>query len=227
LYSFGILEGGVEMVFDVLRDTIGLTGTIVVPTYTYEQGIIFDRRTTSSVQSGALSEYVRLRPDAVRSLCPMHSHAGVGALKKVLLEPDGSKVFGHGSDFEALGDNGFKLVLLGLSGMDGATYLHHLEALAGVPTREWINIPRQVANPDGSNRTMNCEYFGRKNFRKGEPHTACYDELELQLLATGCMLRANAVYDTSYSIMLQDLHKIGMELLSRNPLAFEGANGRC
>ena len=36
--------------------------------------------------------------------------------------------------------NNFKLLLLGCNPMQGATYLHHLEALYEVPYRKWINV---------------------------------------------------------------------------------------
>ena len=39
--------------------------------------------------------------------------------------------------------NNFKLILLGCEPNQGATYLHHLEAIYGVPYRKWITIKKK------------------------------------------------------------------------------------
>jgi aminoglycoside N3'-acetyltransferase len=216
LLSFGRLEGGAATVFDALRETIGPHGTLIVPTYTLSASTVYDRRATPSEGMGALAEYVRTLPDAVRSRCPMHNHAGVGARADVLNTADGLTSFGPGSDFDAFQDAGFKLLLLGVSFNEAATFVHHLEAYAHVPYRTWLDLDRKVAGLNGTTQTVKCRYFGRS---QTAPAQTNFEPLEQLLLEEGVMSRVPTHFGTSRFVALADLQRIGSKLLQSNPLA--------
>ncbi|MCC6442192.1 MAG: AAC(3) family N-acetyltransferase [Armatimonadetes bacterium] len=79
--SFGHVEGGPEAAIDALLETVGLQGTVVVPTLSFssfdEENPSFDVRSTPS-DTGLITEAFRKRPEAVRSLHPFSSAAAIG-----------------------------------------------------------------------------------------------------------------------------------------------------
>jgi len=72
---------------------------------------------------------------------------------------DPDRPLGPGSAFEAM--EGFKLVLLGCTFQEGASYVHHLEACIGVPYRHWITFPRQVKRPNGQVEQRLVHYYSK------------------------------------------------------------------
>ncbi len=216
LLSFGHIEGGAATVFDVIAEMVGPTGTIVVPAYTLADGTIYDPRTTPSQRVGALPEVVLGLPGRVRSACAMHNHAGVGARAGILERSDGSVSFGAGSDFEHLLASDFELLLLGTSLTEGATVIHHIEAIAAVPYRQWMDLQRQCIDRDGMLVSRICQYFGRPSGVKIDEN---FDVLEPQLLATGLMRRVETHFGASRMVRLRDLFDCGMAALRRDPFS--------
>ena len=93
-----------EETSQLLQDLInylGPTSSIFVPTFTlwYSEDVIFNKDTPSQ-RMGCLAEELRKDPQAVRSACPMHSHAAIGPLADELLQTTGHNSTGIGSDFE-------------------------------------------------------------------------------------------------------------------------------
>ena len=217
LLSFGQIEGGVATVFDVLIDAVGREGTLIMPSYTLSPGTVYDPRTTPSQAVGALPEYLRHLPGAVRSLCPMHNHVGVGARVDVLAASDGEVSFGPGSDFEAFLNADFRLLLLGLRLTEAATFLHHIEAVAAVPYRDWLELPREFLGPDGEVLVRTCRYFGRSKLR--EVVQDC-EGLEPVLLEAGAMTRVETYFGASRLVGLRDFFKYGMAALAKDPYSF-------
>jgi aminoglycoside 3-N-acetyltransferase len=131
LSSFGKVEGGEETVVDAIFDVIGPEGTLVAPTFNYKPGI-FDPNATESM-CGRVTEAVRLRPNAVRSLHPTHSVAAVGALAHAVTEGhEKTHSFGRGSAlFKVLQANG-KVLLLGVDHTSNSM-IHVAEEIAGAP----------------------------------------------------------------------------------------------
>lgn len=89
LSSLGHVEGAAAAVVDALLDAVGPEGTLLVPNLPFwgtlsaylETGPTFDVRSTPS-QMGAVTEALRRRGDAKRSLHSSHSAAVVGALRE-------------------------------------------------------------------------------------------------------------------------------------------------
>lgn len=75
--SLGWVEGGPDAVIDGILDVIEPDGTAMVPTFNYWATEIFDPQITPGL-TGAVSEALRRRSTAVRSLHPTHSVAAIG-----------------------------------------------------------------------------------------------------------------------------------------------------
>ncbi|MBL26888.1 MAG: hypothetical protein CMM50_04965 [Rhodospirillaceae bacterium] len=220
LTAFGEIEGGAAMIADVLVETVGEDGTVVVPTYVLGAPAdeIYDPTTTPSRKVGLLPEEIRQRPGARRSLCPIHNHAAIGAEAAVVERPDGRTSLGPGSDFEALHDAGFDLVLLGCRYQEGATYLHHLEVLAEVPYREWITLHRRIRRRDGREADMEVRYYAQ---RTGMPPSD-FSGVGPLLAELGLDRRVRCPLGMSHAVSLDALHRAGLDCLSRDPWAWAG-----
>jgi aminopeptidase-like protein/aminoglycoside N3'-acetyltransferase len=128
-------------VLAALRDAVGPTGSLFVPTYSFSfcRGEDFDREETPASAgpwstSTAFLERFRRLPGAVRSSDPIHSIAGIGPLASAVLDDVPPTCFGPGSVFSRLLDRDAKLLVIGAP-LEEATFRHHAEELAGVPFR--------------------------------------------------------------------------------------------
>ena len=83
LSAFGYVEGGADAVADALIETLGPDGTLMVPTFNHGSVEIFDVATSPS-SNGKITEVVRLRPEAHRSIHPTHPYAAIGPLAEWL-----------------------------------------------------------------------------------------------------------------------------------------------
>lgn len=216
LFSFGQIAGSspCATLYDSLIDYLGPDSTIAVPTHLFGDRELYDPQNTPSHESGVFSEYVRELPNAIRSLCPIHNHAAVGPNARCLENSDPTISFGQGSDFSTFYDNKFTLVLLGCSFSLGATYLHHLEALMDVPYRHWIEIDRLLVTGDNTEPSpIVVKYFARKN---GIYHED-FDKIFPVLQRSGALKEAELNYGRSFTIQLDDLHKIASQMLMADP----------
>jgi len=116
-------------------DAVGPEGTVVVPTFNWAfcKGQPYDARRTPSVL-GLFSNYLRLRPDAVRSPHPIFSFAAIGPQATSLFSGISKSSFGEDSVFDRLRRRDAKLVFLNTS-FYVCTFVHHVEQMAQVPYR--------------------------------------------------------------------------------------------
>lgn len=216
LLAFGRIEGGAETVFAALMRAVGPAGTVAVPTYTLNltSETPYDPRSTPSHAAGALSEYVRVLPEARRSLCPMHGHAAVGRLAEVAVGADPSRSLGPGSAFDAMHGAGFHLLLLGCSFQEGATFVHHVEAVVGVPYRSWLALARKRREADGTVREVVCHYYGHEAPESFDNHLTVVED---EMRARGHLISAPAPYGSSHFMLLDRLYGCVADILARDP----------
>jgi aminoglycoside 3-N-acetyltransferase len=149
LSAFGYVEGGAEAVVDALLEVVGPSGTVMVPTFNHGRVEVFDVRTTPSY-NGAITEALRKRPQAHRSVHPTHPYAAIGPLAEELTrEHLGLLTFDRRSPLGKLADMGGKVLLLGV-GMDRNTAAHLGETMARVHCLGYRQFPRKILAPDGS-----------------------------------------------------------------------------
>lgn len=110
--------------------------TICLPTYTFSfcNGEDYDSAESRS-RMGALNEYIRRQPEAVRSADPLLSVTVVGE-DHDLAENLGHESIGSQSTFDKLARRqDVKFLFFGVRAGDCFTYMHYLEWVAGVPYR--------------------------------------------------------------------------------------------
>lgn len=110
--------------------------TIIFPTFTFSfpNGKDYDVKKSKS-KMGALNEYVRRQPEAIRSLDPLMSVALVGD-KKYLATGVGRESVGRDCTFDMLHrEKGVKFLFLGTRPQDCFTYTHYIEWAVHVPYR--------------------------------------------------------------------------------------------
>lgn len=150
LSAIGRVEGGAETVVDALASAVGDEGTVVVPTFTPNRARRepFDRARTPS-ETGAITEALRARDDAVRSDHPTHSVAALGPAATELTADHGYRnSLGEGSPLHRLAERGGKILLLGV-GHDSNSTLHVAESLADLPYKTGTNRVLVRGGDDG------------------------------------------------------------------------------
>jgi aminoglycoside 3-N-acetyltransferase len=158
--------GGAGLVFDALMDVLGPQGTLVVPTFTslnsttsrVHKAIImsmseeqrydyisslapFDPLQSPAEGMGVLAEYVRTRPDSVRSTHPHTSFAAVGpqAADLMSVHPLDSHL-GPQSPLGRMHDADADSLLLGLDYHQGCTMIHLAEYMVA-RDQEALGLP--------------------------------------------------------------------------------------
>jgi len=113
---------------------IGLSGTIVVPAFTYSfpKEEIFDPKSPTK-QMGAFSEWVRKQPGSIRSLDPCFSIIALGGAAQELTEDMPQNSFGEDSFFDRLLKRNGMILNINLN--SGSTFVHFVERCLGVPYR--------------------------------------------------------------------------------------------
>lgn len=134
LSSLGHVDGGADAVVDALLDTVGPDGTVAVPTFTrYDEP--YDPATSPST-TGAVTEALRQREEAVRSPHPTKSIAAIGPdAEELLADHDPANSLGPGSPLHRLLERDGTILLLGVN-HESNSALHVAERLAGVPYRD-------------------------------------------------------------------------------------------
>jgi len=146
LSSFGHVEGGAATVVDAFLEVVTADGTVMMPTFTHNHHIVFDPRTTASV-SGAITNELRRRPEAHRSLHPTHAYAAIGRQAQWLVSNhQEATTFGPASPLGKLCRAGGDVILMGV-GMNRATAMHLGEMLAGAACLGERTIPCRCIDP--------------------------------------------------------------------------------
>lgn len=132
----GPVQHGPAAVINALLKTIGSTGNLLVPTYTYSLPIWnaepFDVRYSAS-RVGAITEEVRKRTAAIRSFHPTHSVCAIGPdAPAVTLNHLHATPLGVGSPLDRMRRMNAKVLMLGTF-QDTNSSLHLCEELHNLP----------------------------------------------------------------------------------------------
>ena len=146
LRSFGFVEGGADAVVDALLDLAAPGGTVMMPTFNHGAEYIFDANRSPSY-NGAITEALRRRPQAVRSIHATHAYAAIGSLAAELCSGHrDAGTFGMESPLGKLAQRGGWVLLLGV-GMNRCTACHIGERAAGAHCIGWDLDPRRIRDP--------------------------------------------------------------------------------
>jgi aminoglycoside 3-N-acetyltransferase len=191
--------------------------TLCVPTFTFS---FCNREDYDSARSksrmGALNEFIRRRPEAIRSVDPLMSVAVVGE-DRDLAGNLGHESIGLNSTFDKLSRRqGVKFLFLGVRLGDCFTYMHYLEWVAGVPYRYNREFTGKITH---AGRTYEDTYQLFVRYHNVKPNAASYTYE--QLLAERGLLRVAALGDSSIRCIAEpEARALYLELLSRDPNYF-------
>lgn len=152
LRSLGWVCGGAQAVIEALLDTLGLDGTLVMPSQSgglsdpanwknppvpqeWWQTIrdtmpVYDPARTPTREMGAIAELFRTWPGVIRSAHPANSFAAFGPGARAIIEPhELDDPFGETSPLRRLYDHDAQILLIG-AGYDRCTALHLAERRA-------------------------------------------------------------------------------------------------
>jgi aminoglycoside 3-N-acetyltransferase len=129
-------EGILQFYLDALLEAVGSEGTLTTCTAFEDYGRYgtpFVREESPS-RVGALSEFIRTRPGAVRSMHPLMSVTALGKQAEALCGGNHFDGFGYSSPWGRLHRANAKLLTLGMGANGGGTtFFHYVEKLYGVP----------------------------------------------------------------------------------------------
>ncbi|MCX7919981.1 MAG: AAC(3) family N-acetyltransferase [bacterium] len=163
LRSFGYVDGGAETVIDALLESVGETGTIIVPTLTgnaQQNAIIppvFDPINTPC-WTGMIPETFRHRKQAVRSLHPTHSVAAIGNYAEYVTRNHETceTPCAMDSPYGKLVKLGGYILLIGCM-HNSSTLLHLVEEIANSPYHLLPEpVDAQLIRSDGTTQIIRC-----------------------------------------------------------------------
>ena len=170
LRGMGWVVGGPETVMRSLLDTIGVDGTVMMPSQTWknldpstgvhweqpeewwplirENWPAYNSAVTPSIGMGILVETLRTWPGAVRSDHPARSFAAVGRhAQHLVADHDLCNIFGEGSPLSKFYDLDGQILLLGV-GHNKNTSLHLAEMRAAFPGKT-LSTEHSAISVDG------------------------------------------------------------------------------
>lgn len=224
LSKFGIIKKELpKEILSSLKSFVGIKGTIVMPFYNFDKKkkFIFDeKKFVYSSSIGSLNKEFSKQKKIIRSNCIIHNHIGLGPSAHILKYSSENSSFGKNSDFELLKNYNFKLLMLACEPMQGATYLHHLEAINSVPYRKWITLKRSKFE-NGTKKTVKIKYYTKKS----NNYLADFNRVFINIKKdTSFLIEQSVKYGKSYIIRIKDLDKIGLSYLKKNKYSFVKRN---
>ncbi len=144
-----------------LREVVGATGTILMPTFSYSycHGEVFDVRTTPSTV-GILTEYYRQLDGVKRTHNPIFSFAVSGPETDTYLACPNDTCFGPGSVYDVMTQHDAKVVLLGHL-LRGHTFIHYVEECAHVSYRFYKTFHGTTIDEAGQAHESDIQYYVR------------------------------------------------------------------
>ncbi len=215
LSTFGINNKYLPLiVIDQLKKAVGVNGTIFMPLYTlggnvpkiFNKNNIYENKFTNLLAKNFFKEK-KIR----RSNCPIHSHIGLGKKTNILSKSNPSNSYGKNSDFDFMKKNKFKLLLLGCSPQEGATYFHQIEAVKNLNYGKWISFKRKIFYKNKV-KNINVNFFEKKNVKHN-----LNKALNVISKKSKTFLSIKNKYYKSTIINIDELHGLTLKELKKNP----------
>lgn len=215
LSRLGFVSGGSETVINALLDLVGPTGTLVLPTHTWDQPALgnfrFDIRHSPSCV-GAISETFRRWPGAIRSLHPTHSVAALGPRAAEICSghEEAMTPCGAGSPYEKLLNQAANVLFLGVD-LDSNTLFHTFEAYRELP---YLMRPApeefEIVDETGT--------LTRRKFRRHDRGpTRRFAETKSDLLAAGAIREGKVGASASILVDSCRMAQVVMDRLAVDP----------
>ncbi len=190
MHALGPIEAGADGVIDTLIDVVTPDGLIVVPTHTWDvvnkrQPVWHQTLTPSHV--GVLTNRLRMRKEAIRSIHPTHSVAAIGSRAREFCEAhegDDSPC-SPTSPYGRLIENKGKVLLLGVD-LTRCTLIHCLEEMAGLGEIWSLTPPEPRFCILANGEMISVLARAHQNYK-----SANYDRVESALIKEGILNRMN------------------------------------
>lgn len=151
-----------DIFFQLLLQTIGKTGTLVIPTYNYDftRGKVFDKKKSPS-QIGVFGNYMLKKYFKNRTNNPIFSHLVFGKDFEKLMGTNDNDIFGNQSFFSELERLDFLIVCFCCSPAS-ITFNHYIENKMNVGYRFLKKFVGFKKSTKGLEKTKISYYVGRK-----------------------------------------------------------------
>ena len=195
-----------------LKKSIGKSGTLVMPTYTYVfcKRRVFDIKKTPS-EVGALGEFFRKEKGVVRSEHPIFSVAAQGPGAKRMTDVDMDS-FGPNSSLARLCDDRGVVLFFGGAPFSTGTLYHLLEQERGVPYRFMKKFPGVIVRGTKKYKAE-ATFFVRRLRQRVENDVS---GLEQVLRKKGMLREAPVGASRLMAVRAKDFCREGMRLLERD-----------
>jgi aminoglycoside 3-N-acetyltransferase len=221
-FSFGIPNPSLtrsEIIHEFYSALIELkVRTVCMPTFTFSfcNGKNYDNENSKS-SMGALNEYFRKQPAAIRSCDPLMSSAIIGKDKDLVLDFSGESV-GKDSTFDRISKkNNVRFLFMGTGLPDCFTYMHYLEWVAKAPYR-YNRVFNGDVNCHGKKQKKEATLFVRyNNVMPNIINTVLYGEKLKNIGAT----KEIKFGDSFISCVEKDIaSEVYLDIFSRDPNYF-------
>lgn len=224
LLTLGFLSDGatkkekLTLLYDAIRGHAGEERTITVSTSNWTDINVrydFDHDNRPS-NEGALTEFIRTLPGAVRSIHPFVNFTSIGPLAHDIADNVSRHDFGPDSVFDRLLNLNTIQMQIGLNPARALTLLHHVEFIRGVPYRYHKEFPFTVTS--NGKTYQECFYtnarFLSSEIRQDYTRKKLFDTLhEMGYRIEEVPVGAGAIYSYRWSEMFEAIS----EVLSRDP----------
>lgn len=223
LSSLGHVDGGADTVVDALLETLGPSGTLVVPTFTFSlmraQHVVFDLAQTPSGM-GQITEVTRRRPGAIRSPHFISSVAAIGPLAEVIACQHDHSQWGCDGPYWQLYAHDARILMLGVA-YARCTQFHFVEQLVVARYREWYHHDVLLRDGDGTERSLTQSRFSP---RPGFPGLD-FNKLGRILDDRGVTRIGPIGNAVSRLVRVRDIVEIGIAEYRRDPELFVRTDG--
>lgn len=207
-----------ELLDCILNTLISLNvKNICFPTFTFSfcNGQVYDHNNSKS-KMGAINEYARMHPDAIRSIDPLMSNVLIGQ-DVDLVQNISNESIGQGSVFDKLhAKKNVKFLFLGTKVGDCFTYMHYIEKMSNVDYRYNRKFEGDVIENDQT-RSEKFDLFVRyKNIYTGAG-SYIYENLMLENRISN-----REVYGDSAITIVEEkpAYDFYVNLITKNPYFF-------
>ncbi len=160
-----------EAIFNVIMELN--VPTVCMPTFTFSfcNGVDFDVQNSKS-KMGAINEYFRKRPEAIRSVDPLMSIALIGKDKDLATEIGKESIGNNSTFFKLHNRDKVKFLFLGTRLGDCFTYMHFIEKFLELPCRYDREFSGKIID---NGKEYNDTYTLYVRYKNVYPGTGGYD----------------------------------------------------
>ena len=178
-------------VIDELKRLVGEEGNLLFPTFNWDfcKGVMFDYNSTPS-KTGSLSKAALNREEFIRTRHPLYSFAVWGRNAQDFYNIDVPNSFGKGTIFEMMDSLDAKALVIGIPALSGLTYIHHIEAMVGVPYRYEKSFTGDYKDREGNVRQASYTMYVR-DLDMDPRHINGFEPLEKIMLDKGIIRQIN------------------------------------